>query len=66
MTNNWHMVLSPQVDGEKSRFLYWITMTKKRLERVCPFASEEWVEKTVNRLVLESTQRFGGRPGKFT
>ena len=27
MTNHWHMVLSPQLDGEMSRFLYWVTMT---------------------------------------
>ena len=27
MSNHWHMVLSPQLDGEMSRFLYWITMT---------------------------------------
>ena len=28
---------------------------KKSLERGCPFGNEEWVEKTVKRLGLEST-----------
>jgi putative transposase len=27
MSNHWHMILSPQLEGEMSRFLYWITMT---------------------------------------
>lgn len=27
MSNHWHMVLSPQLEGEMSRFLYWTTMT---------------------------------------
>jgi len=165
MTNHWHMVLSPQVEGEMGRFLYWITMThtaryhahyhttgvghvyqgryksfpieedhhfltacryvernalaaemveraedwrwgslwnwcggdsgvklsswpiarlpnwvervnapmtakeeqqfQKSLERGCPFGNEGWVEKTVKRLGLESTQRSRGRPRKF-
>ena len=38
---------------------------KKSLERGCPFGNEEWVEKTVKRLGLESTQRSRGRPRKF-
>jgi len=40
-----------------SLFLYWITMTRKSLERGCPFGNEGWVEKTVKRLGSESTQR---------
>lgn len=166
MTNHWHMLLSPKVDGEMSRFLCWVTMThtaryhahnhttgeghvyqgryksfpieedlhfltasryvernaltanmvvraeawrwgslwnwcggdsviklsswpiarlpnwvervnraltekeekqfKKSLNRSCPFGAETWVEKTVKRLGLESTQRPRGRPRKLS
>jgi len=38
---------------------------QKSLERGCLFGNKEWVEKTVERLGLESTQRSRGRPHKL-
>ncbi len=36
------------------------------LKKSCPFGNEKWVEKTVKRLGLESTQRPRGRPKRLS
>ncbi len=37
---------------------------KRSIARCCPFGSDEWVEKTAQRLGLESTLKAQGRPKK--
>ena len=57
---NWvARVNAPMTEKEEKQF-------KKSLDRGCPFGNDKWVQTTVNRLGLESTQRKRGRPRKFT
>ncbi len=39
MSNHWHMVMSPQVDGGMSAFIGWITLTHTQLYSPSPIGS---------------------------
>jgi putative transposase len=56
---NWiERVNMPMTAKEEKQF-------KQSLERGSPFGNEDWIQSTVKRLGLESTQRSRGRPRKF-
>jgi putative transposase len=52
-------VNQPLTEGE-------LAAIRKCLQRGAPFGDEEWAEKTIKRLGLESTVRPRGRPKKAT
>ena len=58
MTNHYHLILRPLVDGEMSRFMGWIGGTHTMRFHV---GEEGRVEAIARRLNLESTIRPRGR-----
>ena len=56
LSNHWHLVVGPKVDGEMSRFAQWLTLTLTHTQRYHAH----------HHFDLESALRPRGRPRKLS